>query len=125
MKQTSLFLCLACVIPTLAHGQDRDQRIADLERQFMEAKGSVAALQKTIESLATEVKALRPASTPVSKETSGAQTDAAKEFAARIIGPDNGSGWRQNRRSSFKRDIRLLPLRARARLSNPTFGSAA
>jgi hypothetical protein len=94
MKQISLFLCLAGIIPTLADGQDRDQRIADLEWQFMEAKGSVAALQKTIESLATEVKALRPASTPVSKETSGAQTDAAKEFAARIIGPDNGSDER-------------------------------
>ena len=65
------------------------------------------------------------AATLVAKETSGAQTDVAEEFAARIIGPDNGSGWRQNRRSSFKRDIRLLPLRARARLSNPTFGSAA
>jgi len=105
MKQISLFLCLAGIIPTLADGQDRDQRIADLERQLTEAKGSVAALQKTIESLATEVQALRqPVSkaavatataTPVAKETRG-KTDAAEEFAARIVGPDNGSDERDS-----------------------------
>jgi hypothetical protein len=103
MRPISLFLCLAGIIPTLANGQDRDQRIADLERQLMEAKGSVAALQKTIDSLATEVQALRQpgskhteatASTPVAKETSAIQTDAAQEFAARIIGPVNGSDER-------------------------------
>ena len=59
MKQVALFLCLTGIIPALADGQDRDQRIADLERQLTEAKGSVAALQKTIESLSTEVQALR------------------------------------------------------------------
>jgi hypothetical protein len=49
MKRVALFLCLTGIIPKLADGQDRDQRIADLERQLTEAKGSVAALQKTIE----------------------------------------------------------------------------
>src|SRR5438046_3082971 len=106
MKQVALFLCLAGIIPTLADGQDRDQRIADLERQLTEAKGSVAALQKTIDSLATEVQALRQpgskaalataAATPVAKETSGAQSDVAEEFAARIIGPENGSDERDS-----------------------------
>ena len=91
MKQISLFLCLAGIIPALVDGQDRDQRIADLERQLTEAKGSVAALQKTIDSLATEVQALRQpgskaapataATTPVAKETSG-EADVAEEFAA-------------------------------------------
>jgi hypothetical protein len=55
MKQAALFLCLTGFIPVLADGQDRDQRIADLERQPTEAKGTVAALQKTIESLSTQV----------------------------------------------------------------------
>jgi len=105
MKQFSLFLCLVGIIPTAADGQDRDQRIADLERQLMEARGSVAALQKTIDSLATEVQALRQpgskaatataAATPVAKET-GRETDVAEEFAARIIGPDNGSDERDS-----------------------------
>ena len=105
MRQISLFLCLAGIIPTLADGQERDQRIADLERQLSEAKGSVAALQKTIDSLAMEMQALRqpgskaaeaPAATPVAKETSGTQTDAAEEFAARIIGRDNGGDERDS-----------------------------
>ena len=55
MKQAALFLCLAGIITATAGGQDRDQRIADLERQPTEAKGTVAALQKTIESLSTQV----------------------------------------------------------------------
>ena len=59
MKQFALFLCLMGIIPALADGQDRDQRIADLERNLTEAKGSIAALQKTIESLSTEMQALR------------------------------------------------------------------
>ncbi len=59
MKEVALFLCLSSIIPALADGQDRDQRIADLERKLTEAKGSIAALQKTIESLSAEMQALR------------------------------------------------------------------
>ena len=57
--QVALFLCLAGLIPALADGQDRAQRVADLERKLTEAKDSVAVLQKTIESLSTVVQALR------------------------------------------------------------------
>ena len=101
MKQVALFLCLAGFIPAMAHGQERDQRIADLERQLKDAKRSVAALRITIESLSTQVDALRqpapessaePSAIPAGrKEAGGTQTDAAKEFAERIISPDNGS----------------------------------
>jgi hypothetical protein len=100
-------LCLASIIPALAEGQDRDQRIADLVRQLTEAKGSVAALQKTIESLSKEVQALRqpesksdvattaaaaaPATPSPSKEADESQPDASHEFAARIVDPDIGS----------------------------------
>ena len=103
MKQISLFLCFAGVIPTLAHGQDRDQRIADLERQLTEAKGSIAVLQKSIESLSSQVQGLRQpepkqalAGTPVAKETGVPQAEIANEFAGRIIGPDNGSDERDS-----------------------------
>jgi len=110
MKQAALFFCLARIIPALAYGQDRDQRIADLERQLTEAKGSVIALQKSIESLSKEVEALRqpdsrsavataaavpPAAAP-SEKASGTQTGAPHDFAARIIGPDLGSDERDN-----------------------------
>jgi hypothetical protein len=93
VKQVALFLCLTSIIPTLAAGQDRDQRIADLERQLAEAKGSVAAIQRTIESLSKDMQALRqgdarsavitaaavpvaapPASAP-SEQGGGTQTD--------------------------------------------------
>jgi len=37
MKRVALFLYLTSVMPALVVGQDRDQRIADLERQ---ARGS-------------------------------------------------------------------------------------
>ena len=106
MRQILLFLCLAGIFPTFTAAQDRDQRIADLERQLTEAKGTVAALQKTIESLSTQVQALRQpesktavASTDAAhaaKETEGPQAGPAQEFAARIIGPDNGSDERDH-----------------------------
>src|SRR3982074_2648009 len=106
MKRIALFLCLIGTIPVLMNGQDRDQRIADLERQLTEAKGSVAALQKTIESLSVEVQALHQpefksgASTtgaaPVAKEGGGEKIDAAEDFTARIIGAKNGSNEHDN-----------------------------
>ena len=58
MRRISLFLCLAGILPTFAAAQDRDHRIGDLERQLTEAKATVAALQRTIESLSTQVQAL-------------------------------------------------------------------
>src|SRR5258708_23457667 len=101
MKPLALFLCLTAIIPALAMAQERDQRIADLERQLMEAKGSVAALQKTIESLSAEVKALHEpesksaiattGAAPLAKEGVGEKPDAAQDFTARIIGAENGS----------------------------------
>ncbi|HXB67030.1 MAG TPA: hypothetical protein VNY05_02235 [Candidatus Acidoferrales bacterium] len=59
MKQAALFLRLTGISPVLADGRDRDQRIADLERQVTEAKGTVAGRQKTIESLSTQVQEVK------------------------------------------------------------------
>ena len=94
-------LCLMSTIPMLADAQDRDQRIADLERKLAEAQSSVSVLQKTIESLSAEMQALRePASMAVAgaaKEPGGTppadstHPDPAHDFAARIIGAENGS----------------------------------
>src|SRR5712671_5164231 len=105
MKRIALFLCLTGTIAPLMNGQDRDQRIADLERQLTEARGSVAALQKTIESLSAEVQALHQpepksavattGAAPV-KEGGGEKTDAAQDFTARIIGAENGSNEHDN-----------------------------
>jgi hypothetical protein len=100
MRHLGLYLFLTGTIPTLAAEQDRDQRIADLERQLTEARGSIADLQKTIDSLCTEVHALRlpepkpggmPAGAPAEKGAGEQQNDPAREFAARMIAPDNGS----------------------------------
>jgi hypothetical protein len=102
------------IIPVLADGQDRDERIADLERKLAEAKGSVAALQKTIESLSALVQALRqpdsgpdvvtptvaqiaaPLSQAPSEYADGTQTDATHDFASRIVDPEIGSNERAN-----------------------------
>jgi hypothetical protein len=97
MKPLALFLCFTGIIPALSNAQDRDQRIADLERQLSEAKGSVAALQKTIETLSAEVQALHQpepksmAAITGAKEDGSGKTDAAQNFTARIIGAENGS----------------------------------
>jgi Phosphate-selective porin O and P len=110
MRQVALFVCLTSIIPALADGQDRDQRIADLERKLTEAKGSIAALQKTIDSLSTEMQDLRqpgpksaivaddaaPSIPTPSKESGGEKTDATQDFSARIIGPELGSDERDN-----------------------------
>jgi hypothetical protein len=104
MKQVTLFLFLAGIVPVSAGGQDRDQRIADLERQVKEAKGSVVALQNTIDSLSAEVEALRQPAPKSSAEASAApaspapskEADAAHDFAERIIGSDNGGNEHDN-----------------------------
>jgi hypothetical protein len=56
-------ICVTVMIPRFGKAQDRDERIANLERTFAEAKNSIGALQKTIDSLAVELQTLRqPAS---------------------------------------------------------------
>jgi cell division septum initiation protein DivIVA len=87
MKPLALFLCLTGIIPALANAQDRDQRIADLERQLTEAKGSVAALQKTIESLSAEVQALHQPEPKSVAATTGAKKAAAKRLTQLKISP--------------------------------------
>jgi len=100
MKRLSLFLSFAGLFTALTKGQDRDQRIAELERHLNEAKASIATLQKTMESLSSEMQSLREpdhkmaaveATAPPEKKTSEGKPDASSEFAGRMIGAENGS----------------------------------
>jgi hypothetical protein len=89
-----------------AEGQDRDQRIADLERKLAEANGNITALQKTVESLTKDVQALRQPDnaaqngTPLlngqAKDSVSRGDDAAHEFASRIIDPEIGGNERDH-----------------------------
>jgi hypothetical protein len=104
MGRIALLLVFSCLLSASGQGQDRDRRIADLERQLTEAKASVAALQKTMESLSTEMQALRQpdhiasaAETPrTDKKASEEKADPSTEFAERMIGADQGSNEHDN-----------------------------
>lgn len=93
------------MIPASGFGQDRDQRIADLERQLNDAKNAVAALQKAVESMSAEMQTLRqpqaaanaPDTAPGPAKETGTESDPGREFADRIIASDNGSNEHENR----------------------------
>ena len=101
MKQARLLLFLVVIVPVLMNAQDRDQRIAALEKQLAEAKNTIAVLQKTVDSLSTDIRALHEPEkqsakvvTPVAREESGGKTDVAQEFNTRIVGAENASNER-------------------------------
>src|SRR6476646_9548905 len=98
MKQARLLIFLMVIVPVLANAQDRDQRIADLEKQLADAKRSIAILQKTVDSLSTDIRALHEPEkqsatgvTTVAREESGGKPDIAQDFTTRIIGAENAS----------------------------------
>ena len=101
MNRILAFLLLGSMLPIVSMGQDRDERISDLERKLAEARNSVAALQKTIEGLTSEMQTLRQPSAaalvatpadPSSKPTEGA-SDIYRE---RILRPDLGQDERES-----------------------------
>ena len=107
MNHFPRFLLVASLLSTVAVGQDRDQRIADLERKLAEAKNSMAAVQKTIDGLTSEMQGLREPSPKAGDAAESATVShpndireapasAADDFSARIIGPENGSDERDN-----------------------------
>ena len=102
----AIFWIAAGLAPAFLTAQSRDERIAVLERQLQEARTGIAALQKTIETLGTELEALRqpaPASAILpSSESSGkteAPQDAAQEYRNQLIRPDLGEDERKNKLS--------------------------
>ena len=101
MKTTIRLCCIACMIPVMTNAQGRDQRILDLERKLVEARSTVAALLSTIDSLSTEVRALRQ---PELKSTLIAETtpmpappppETPKKYREQILRPDLGHDDRQ------------------------------
>src|SRR5579864_1619587 len=102
----NLILLLRFALPAFAQERDRNQHIADLERQLGQAQGSMAAQQKTIDSLSMEMQALRQsdhsssettAAALASKKDTGEKPDAGEEFASRIIGSENRNNEHDNR----------------------------
>jgi hypothetical protein len=92
----SAFICTV-------NGQDRDERINELERKLSEARSTVAALQRAIDGLTTEIQALRqpaqPAATPfasISRRPDSAENpeNANDVFRQSILRPDLGGDER-------------------------------
>ena len=102
----AIFWIAAGLAPAFLSAQSRDERIAVLERQLQEARTGVAALQKTIETLGTELEALRqpaPATAILPSSESSGKTeppkDAAQEYRNQLIRPDLGEDERKNKLS--------------------------
>ena len=102
----AIFWIAAVLAPAFLTAQSRDERIAVLERQLQEARTGIAALQKKIETLGTELEALRepaPASAILPSSESRGKTeapqDAAQGYRNQLIRPDLGEDERKNKLS--------------------------
>ena len=102
MKTHIRLCCIACMIPVISNAQGRDQRISDLERKLVEARSTVAALLSTIDSLSTEVRALRQPdlkSTLIAETTPMAASpppETSERYRQQILRPDLGHDERQS-----------------------------
>ncbi|HYM07260.1 MAG TPA: porin [Terriglobales bacterium] len=102
MNRILVLLLAVGILPLAVSGQDRDERIADLERKLAEARNSVAALQKTIEGLTSEVQMLRQPGTTSTASISvlpappAPVEDAATAFREQILRPDLAQDERES-----------------------------
>src|SRR5262245_7515312 len=102
----SALLAATTLLPVTAYAQDQDRRIAELERNLAEARNVAAALQKTIDGLADEVKALRgTASAPLAlapaAQARPSSADApADPYREQILRPDLGENEREHQLSA-------------------------
>jgi hypothetical protein len=99
MRRMALVFCAAAMLPGFAHGQDRDERIADLERKLAEARNSVAALQTTVEVLSTELQALKKPTSSASVLAAAPAPDSPEpnvdeSYRTQILRPDLGQDER-------------------------------
>ncbi len=102
MNRVSLLLIFGGLLSSVVHGQDRDARIADLDKKLTEAREAASTLQRTIETLATELTSLRqsdktivaPSAPPPEPivETHSAPKEHA--FKNKILGVDLGGDER-------------------------------
>jgi hypothetical protein len=121
MRATTLLLGLSIIIiPAEAYAQDRDKRIAHLERQLADARNGIAGLQKTVESISTEMQALRQPESrtgssepPLTKRTAGRKATRHMSSPAGLSAPTSAAtsattNWRRSRKLLSRRDT--LPL---------------
>jgi len=101
MKIPVLLAILVSLTSPVASSQDRDTRIADLDKKLAAARETASALQKTIDSLATELASLRqPENAPPSATAlPGAPAEPLTEvkpdgFKSQILRPDLGGDER-------------------------------
>ena len=104
MRTIVLVFCAVALLPRFVSGQDRDDRIADLERKLAEARNSVAALQTTVEVLSTELQALKKPTTSASVLAGAAAPgspapDIDESYRTQILRPDLGQDERGARLS--------------------------
>lgn len=99
MRTIALVFCAVALLPGFASGQDRDERIADLERKLAEARNSVAALQTTVEVLSTELQALKTPTSSASMLPAAPVPDlpgsnVEESYRTQILRPDLGQDER-------------------------------
>ncbi len=76
-----------------AHGQDPNVRISNLESQLIEAKNTLALLQKSIEGLTAEVQSLRKSPSPTAISVEKPETPSSL-FKEQILQPGLGGDER-------------------------------
>ena len=102
MRPIVLVFGAVVIISGYAYGQDRDQRIADLEQKLGQARDNVVALQKAIESITTELHALREAKaapSSLSSQTPASGPAALKDelsYRTLVLQPDLGHDEQQS-----------------------------
>ncbi len=105
MNRVSLLLLFGSLFTSVVHGQDRDARIAELDKKLTAARDIASSLQRTIETLAAELTTLRqgdrtlaglsaPSPGPIVEAHSAPNEDA---FKNQILGPDLGGDQRENK----------------------------
>ena len=101
MRPIVLVFGAVVIISGYAYGQDRDQRIADLEQKLGQARDNVVALQKAIESLTTELQSLqeaKPAQSSLPSQTPASGPAALKKelsYRTQVLQPDLGRDERE------------------------------
>jgi hypothetical protein len=102
MKYALYFAIAAFLCPT-CRAQDRDAKVAELDKKLTAAREAASELQKTIEGLATELAALHQTDKPSSPSSFGpaaaARTSPPKEavsFKEQILRPDLGADERES-----------------------------
>ncbi len=131
MKRIVVFLFIATVLPRPANGQNREDRVADLERKLSETRSVVAALQKTIEGLASEMQALRqqsaslPVAAAVLPSASKPVGDTSDPYRDQILRPHLGQDERESELSArpelfIQSRFQALPIHGSAQQNAPS-----